>query len=816
MAQRSKPRRIAPSEYAQQEGHWLEPGGRHRAGGAHDFDPANPGGNPYGGRPDAYSPERFEPHSGDPASPSTFPGKHRKDRFSPETLFDQSHMANLDPLQAYNSWCKANNLKKISARNVAYFAGNDTELCMHLVQRMRRAIHQARLRQAGEHDLSEGMEFFNNPEYTEQRHALPELHPYFGPGTDRGGKGRMNKVPGLPGEGRHRAEARQRQAGRRYAQPDYLQKADDALTQLLNQKAEEFQQTIAPLQQALVTVQQAEQLQQAQNPLNVLPPPGTVNVMPGSEDAGPAGMPAAGAQDLGGAAQALAGGGAPPPDQGAPGGGMPEGPAGGPPPAAGAGGLPPELEQQMTAGRRARRPKGEGATRPRQAGVGELWDKWKTRRGEEGDALRGDEVDYPRFQQQTGVGERAMQKLKQRNQRPDWGPVNSPALRGGRRRNAWAPGRVPKASPAPKPLVPAKPKAPKPVAQPDASESWPTWGSNKKEYLKRPGVASRQARQRYLSWCHRHRVAARSTKTFFWYAAQVSPAEYRLLTSGSDWRDPLDENWDEIEHNNPDRYPSEKAYKNRREYKPEDKWPRSGQRKQAWSGWGPAVFPETRQVTGWDWDNHLNGYLSNRPQHFACECGTPFSTPSGFHRCGCGKQWNSYVIGTGGSNHEAAADKYLVREIPVRPDVIVANRRLANYEDMPDDSPQPIVGRPADSDYHLDRGNNDAAWALHKEKQHGKPLSQFTDDDWAIAGAPPRNGGSGTPSKTPSILGSSAQGACRRPAARGLTTGNVTTNAGSGANRGNITRPATRARPAARRTEGTIRPLVSEEGRTSR
>ena len=71
---------------------------------------------------------------------------------------------------------------------------------------------------------------------------------------------------------------------RRYAQPDYLQKADDALTQLLNQKAEEFQQTIAPLQQALVTVQQAEQLQQQANPLNVLPPPGTVNVMPGSED----------------------------------------------------------------------------------------------------------------------------------------------------------------------------------------------------------------------------------------------------------------------------------------------------------------------------------------------------------------------------------------------------------------------------------------------------------------------------------------------------------------------------------------------------
>lgn len=48
-----------------------------------------------------------------------------------------------------------------------------------------------------------------------------------------------------------------------------------------------------------------------------------------------------------------------------------------------------------------------------------------------------------------------------------------------------------------------------------------------------------------------------------------------------------------------------------------------------------------------------------------------------------------------------------------------------------------IEGQPADSDYHLDRGNTNAAWALQKEKQHGKPLSEFTDDDWAIAGNPP-------------------------------------------------------------------------------
>jgi hypothetical protein len=78
-----------------------------------------------------------------------------------------------------------------------------------------------------------------------------------------------------------RAEAR-----RRTAAPDYLQKADEALTNLLNQKAEEFQQTIAPLQQALQTVQQAEQEAAAANPMNVMPPAGTVNVLPGQDQQG--------------------------------------------------------------------------------------------------------------------------------------------------------------------------------------------------------------------------------------------------------------------------------------------------------------------------------------------------------------------------------------------------------------------------------------------------------------------------------------------------------------------------------------------------
>jgi hypothetical protein len=74
---------------------------------------------------------------------------------------------------------------------------------------------------------------------------------------------------------------------RKVADSNYLQKADEALTKVLNEKAEEFQQTIAPLQQALITIQQAEQMS---NPLNVSPPAGTVNVLPGQQGAGGAAM----------------------------------------------------------------------------------------------------------------------------------------------------------------------------------------------------------------------------------------------------------------------------------------------------------------------------------------------------------------------------------------------------------------------------------------------------------------------------------------------------------------------------------------------
>lgn len=105
---------------------------------------------------------------------------------------------------------------------------------------------------------------------------------------------------------------------RKTAAPDYLQKATEALTQFLNQCAEQFQTEIQPMQQALQVCQQAQALAQQANPLNVMPPAGTVNVLPEP----PAGL----AQSPAGAA---------PTDQGAP-----------PPAAAAAGGLPADPTQQ--------------------------------------------------------------------------------------------------------------------------------------------------------------------------------------------------------------------------------------------------------------------------------------------------------------------------------------------------------------------------------------------------------------------------------------------------------------------------------------
>lgn len=95
-------------------------------------------------------------------------------------------------------------------------------------------------------------------------------------------------------------------------------------------------------------------------------------------------------------------------------------------------------------------------------------------------------------------------------------------------------------------------------------------------------------------------------------------------------------------------------------------------RKQAWTGWGSPMH----RVAGWDFDHRLNGYITTAADRFSCDCGEEFPTPSGYRKCGsCGRAWNSYVIGSGGTGKEASLEKVIVREIPVRKDVIVASKR---------------------------------------------------------------------------------------------------------------------------------------------
>ena len=89
----------------------------------------------------------------------------------------------------------------------------------------------------------------------------------------------------------------------------------------------------------------------------------------------------------------------------------------------------------------------------------------------------------------------------------------------------------------------------------------------------------------------------------------------------------------------------------------------------------------TRKVPGWRWDDYLNGYIAKEARNFTCACGEPVATPS-YKTCKCGKIWNVYAIGD--THHLASdtADMFIAREIPVRPGVVMANRKMAEADGM--------------------------------------------------------------------------------------------------------------------------------------
>ena len=78
-------------------------------------------------------------------------------------------------------------------------------------------------------------------------------------------------------------------------------------------------------------------------------------------------------------------------------------------------------------------------------------------------------------------------------------------------------------------------------------------------------------------------------------------------------------------------------------------------------------FAEPRhRVAGWDWDDHLNGFIAaEAAREFTCSCGSNIPAP-GYTDCRCGKRWNAYTIQANGSK------KMIAREVPVRENVVMA------------------------------------------------------------------------------------------------------------------------------------------------
>ena len=142
---------------------------------------------------------------------------------------------------------------------------------------------------------------------------------------------------------------------------------------------------------------------------------------------------------------------------------------------------------------------------------------------------------------------------------------------------------------------------------------------------------------------------------------------------GDGWKRLYDERRKDHQNNqsnNPFPWPPKKKKKNPAAFAA----PKSASRKEGWSGWGPTAARK-HDVDGWEWDQRLAAYIAtSTPDNFTCKCGAKHKVPS-YTTCKCGKIWNSYVIGTGGENRQAAVEKYLCREIPVRDGVIVAGRR---------------------------------------------------------------------------------------------------------------------------------------------
>ena len=525
---------------------------------------------------------------------------------------------------------------------------------------------------------------------------------------------------------------KRREAAVRTAAPDYLQKANEALTGLLNQEAETFQEQIAPMQQALQVVQQAMAEQQQANPFNVMPG-GAINVMPGADQGGgglPSQNPPPGApmdpSMMGG--DPSMGGGAPmdPSMMGDPS-------AGGAPPMDPSmmGGPPQDPSQQMTAkrGGRPKAPARKGSS-VRLADVLKDWEEWNNKLLPKGNAPMGGDPDFEQFARETGTGQRAIQKLRQH--------LMGQGRTGSTKRaviddnddymisdiapcrsefddidlgNGWTQSGMEGD-----------------IRHPDHQETaWPAAGG--RGYVvyhdhagnrrSGPFPGHQQAIDYILSGGKPQHVFVPSDQGGSW---KLGSYVDDLQASGENHpdqgiRDRFEKgHWERTKgEDDPEEKPKVRGAATKQACGNYDSFEacvadnqdkddpsafcgeleqrskgKKGSAKQAWMGWGGGK-PAQHKVAGWDFDDHLDAHVSTSPRVFTCSCGDAFDTPTGFHRCACGKSWNSYVIGTGGDRKEASAEKYLVREIPVRENVIVASKQDGDGDDWDEDDPDEIL-----------------------------------------------------------------------------------------------------------------------------
>jgi LysM repeat protein len=491
---------------------------------------------------------------------------------------------------------------------------------------------------------------------------------------------------------------------KRTAAPDYLQKADEALTNLLNQKAEEFQETIAPLQQALQTVQQAEQAQQAANPLGVQSPAGTVNVLPGQGD------PAAGGGDP------SMGGGMPPGGDPSMGGGDPS--------------------QQMMARRRFARLhqakdckcwdgyKRVPGTKPCAEGSCEKCDTHSknARRRQAGDfsripdsafrcpechnVMHNDDVDGHFADYHPEVSHHHSDEYKdnwynsRQGHASDEGKHRVEAKRGGRGkgRGASRPFRQAENHPVHGlkecPDCGAKITARQIDSKGDASWKCKNGCSGLTDSKGRRFWPNHES---FGNWWENHNKAAGRI-----YADVAGDFDKWMTTRGPG---AVENATDKKNFADQQGYGQRGRNLLRTKTGPDALLDAAKPKKTPMSAGGSGATVArrktrkqadffTRKVAGWEWDNHLNGYLADKPNAFTCKCGAKHKVPS-YSTCKCGKIWNSYVIGTGGDRHQAAVEKFICREIPVRENVIVAQRKKAKgkcecwegYERVPGTKP---------------------------------------------------------------------------------------------------------------------------------